>query len=146
MALLLFSCGTKSETNQATPEKATTEVLVVFDIPQLLGKNIDEVRSLLGKPIDEEIEPSKIQMDMEFDSWDNSFEKSGKTLTVTFNPKTRKVLDFFIGTDDPSGLTSDYTDLIKMGNMYGNADKFSIEPVIALRDRTKFTGIKIINE
>ena len=83
-------------------------------------------------------------MKMKFDSWDNSFEKDGHSLLVTFNPQNRQVTDFFIETTDPSGSTSDYSDLLQLYNVTNDNTKYSVEPVPTLKDNTKYTGIKIV--
>lgn len=58
----------------------------IFDVPSLMGKNIEEIRKELGTPIDKEIEPSNLQKKMKVDFWDNAYEKEGNTLLITFNP------------------------------------------------------------
>ena len=143
--ILLTSCGSSSSTEPTTATTiAKTDIKVVYDVPSLIGKNIDEIRKVLGKPSDTEIEPTKLQMKMKFDSWDNSFEKDGRTLLVTFNPQNRQVVDFFIETTDPSGSTSDYSDLLQICNVTNDNPKYSIEPVPTIKDNTKYTGIKIV--
>ena len=58
----------------------------IFYVPSLMGKNLEEIRKELGTPIDKEIEPSNLQKKMKVDFWDNTFEKAGNTLLITFNP------------------------------------------------------------
>ena len=144
---LLISCGSSSSTEPTTTTTITkTDIKAVYDVPSLIGKNIDEIRKVLGKPSDKEIEPTKLQMKMKFDSWDNSFEKDGRTLLVTFNPQNRQVVDFFIETTDPIGSTSDYSELLKICNVTNDNPKYSIEPVPTIKDNTKYTGIKIVTK
>ena len=142
--ILLTSCGSSSSTEPTTTTIPKTDIKAVYDVPSLIGKNIDEIRRVLGKPSDKEIEPTKLQMKMKFDSWDNGFEKDGRTLLVTFNPQNRQIVDFFIETTDPSGSTSDYSDLLQICNVTNDNPKYSIEPVPAIKDKTKYTGIKIV--
>jgi len=146
--ILWTSCGSSSSTEPTTTTASTTktDIKSIYDVPSLIGKNIDEIRKILGKPSDKEIEPTKLQMKMKFDSWDNSFEKDGRTLLVTFNPQNRQVVDFFIETTDPSGSTSDYSDLLQICNVTNNNSKYSIEPVPTIKDNTKYTGIKIVTK
>ena len=138
--ILCTSCGTSS-TPEPTTNVAKTEIKAVFDVPSLIGKSIDEVRKVLGKPTDKDKEPSKLQKKMNFDTWDNTFEKEGHTLLVTFNPQNRKVTDFFIET---SSLTSDYSDLLQLCNVTNDNKNYLIEPVPSIKDNTKYTGIKIV--
>ena len=142
--ILWTSCGSSSSTEPTTTSFNKTDIKAVYDVPLLIGKNIDEIRKVLGKPSDKEIEPTKLQMKMKFDSWDNSFEKDGRTLLVTFNPQNRQVVDFFIETTDPSGSTSDYSELLQICNVTNDNPKYSIEPVPTIKDNTKYTGIKVV--
>ena len=143
-AILLTSCGSSNSTEPTSTSIPKTTIKAIFDVSSLVGKNIDEVRKVLGKPSEKEIEPTKLQMKMKFDSWDNSFEKDGHILLVTFNPQNRQVTDFFIETTDPSGSTSDYSDLLQLYSITNDNTKYSIEPVPTLKDNTKYTGIKIV--
>lgn len=79
------------------------EVTTVFDIPSLLGKNVDQIKATLGSPLDDN-EPTAQQLEFGAEEWQKEFKKSGYTLLVTYNPRTRVVLDFFMPTKDPSGL------------------------------------------
>ena len=144
VTILLISCGSSNKKEEQNTNATKTDVKKVYDVSSLVGKNIDEIRSVLGKPSDEEIEPTKQQMEMNFDSWDNNFDKDGKTLLITFNPQDRKVIDFFISTDDPSGTTDDYSDLLKICNVTDDNSAYKIEPVPTIKDDTRFTGIKIV--
>ena len=141
--LILSSCGQTNSNTSKTTNVSKIEIKATFDVPTLIGKNIDEVRKILGNPSDNEIEPSRQQMKMNLDTWDNSFEIDGQTLLVSFNPQNRKVFDFFIETNDPSGSTSDYSDLLKVCNVDENNSNYIIEAVPTIKDNSKFTGIKI---
>jgi hypothetical protein len=81
------------------PIQVQETIPVVFDLEKLYGKNIDEIRSILGNPIDgNHIEPTKqqINLGMAEDGWDNTFEKDGYDLLITYDVSTRNVIDFFI--------------------------------------------------
>lgn len=118
------------------------KVEMLFDIPSLIDKNIDEIKKVLGKP-SVDTEPTKLQLEMDFKEWDKTFIKDGYELLVTFNPKTRKVIDFYIGTKDPSGKTKNYKDLLQVTNVENNLSTVIIEPVKIIKDPTYFNGIKI---
>jgi len=45
----------------ACTEKKVSNIKAIFNIPILIGKNIDEVRKELGRPEHNEIEPSHLQ-------------------------------------------------------------------------------------
>jgi hypothetical protein len=138
---------TKPTTTSAkkTSTKAAEKANVVnytFDVPSLVGKNIDEIRTVLGKPKDGELtEPNQAQLDLGVDEWDNTFEKNGKELLVTYKVKSRKVVDFFISTDDSSGKTKDETHLLEMGNLKENDSRYTIKFVEAINKPGEYTGV-----
>ena len=68
---------------------------VDFDIPALVHKNIDEVRLVLGKPSDMELEP----IDKSVKDWSNSYYKNGFSLRIDFNPITRAISQYMIVID-----------------------------------------------
>lgn len=144
LCLLTFAVGMScdSSSNSDTVnrvEPASSNVLSVFDVPSLIGKNIDEVRRVLGHPADKTPEPRSSQ----FDEWDNVFHKRGYTVLVMFNPKTREVIDFFIPTNDPSEKTSDYTNLLKVSNVSMTNRNYLVTPVQVLGYPGEYTGITI---
>jgi hypothetical protein len=110
VVFLLASCGGSSNSSEnnanasipataITPTAAPTDVPAkkansskikpIFNIPALMGKSIDRVRRILGRPSDQSIEPTG-----DDDEWNNLFTKHDYDLLVTFNPKTREVTDF----------------------------------------------------
>ena len=138
---LLPSCG---NSNKTEGQQQQNDIKQVYDVSSLIGKNIDEIRELLGNPTDKEKEPSKSQMKMNIDTCDNSFQKDGETLLVTYNPQDRKVVDFFIQSNDPSGSTDDYSTMLKICNISEDNSSYNVEPVLSLKDESRFTGIRII--
>ena len=118
-------------------DKARKPAPVVFDIPPLVGKSIDGVREILGKPEDKQPEPTELQLRVGVDEWNNGFCRGGEELLVTFNPRTRQVVDFFLpGEHKPI--------LMQQGNLTEGAAAYRIEPVRQIRNRSRITGIKII--
>ena len=123
----------KTETPVATPTPSYS-----FDIPSLLGKNIDEVRLVLGAPLDKDLtEPTAEQLKLGADEWDNSYKKGDQELLVTFNPSTRKIVDFFLSGDNKAKL-------IEAGNLKENDSSYTIEQVKQLKNPSAITGIKIV--
>ena len=137
---LLAGCSGDKATEPApvhSGDKAKEPAPVLFDIPALVGKSIDGVREILGKPQDKEPEPTKLQLQAGVDEWNNVFLRDGQELLVTFNPRTRQVIDFFLDGEDKMTL-------MQQGNLAEGAAAYRIEPVRQIRDRSKITGIKII--
>lgn len=132
-----------TEQQVVTPVKSTTPKYV-FDVPSLFGKNIDEIRLVLGDPEDKTMtEPTAEQISLGGSEWDNTFKKDGKELLVTFNASTRAIIDFFVSTDDPSGATTDVQHLLDIGNLKDNASNYTIKEIKAVRDPSVITGITI---
>lgn len=127
----------KKVSKPSTPsQKPETKPTYVYDIPSFASKNIDQVRAILGTPQDKEPEPTQQQLSMGVDEWSNGYEKDGLDLTITFNPVSRKVTDYFL-----SGNNRDK--LIGQGNLDKNSGAYKIESVESLRG-SGITGIKII--
>jgi hypothetical protein len=116
------------------------EIKVLFDIPSLLGKSINEIRSILGEPADNQKEPTDLQLQTGFDEWSNVFvhqSQSQEELLVTFDPRTRVVKDFFIGGNDRNLL-------VQQANLSEENSAYRIEIVKAFGTPTEITGIKIV--
>lgn len=94
----------------------------VYDIPYLLGKNIDEVRKVLGKPLENPPDPSKPQKRL----FENNYDKEGQSLLIYFDPTTRKIESFHIVSS--IGYDSVKT-VLKIGNLdFKNTNDYWIEP------------------
>ncbi|MCD6194678.1 hypothetical protein J7K05_00525 [bacterium] len=131
---------TPSQLSQTKEQKVT----YVFDIPSLVDKNIDEVRERLGAPTNSSLEPSSKQKALGIIEWSNTFSKNNAELVVTFNSATRQIIDFFIPTDNPSGMTNDTQHLLELGHLELNSDRYQIEFVKAIKQPSSYTGVKII--
>ena len=135
---------TQSSNNEPLTETptVTSEIKPVFDIPFLVGKNLDGVIAVLGTPKGQD--PTAQQIQLGAKEWDKIFIKDNKELLVTYTISNRKIVDFFISTDDPSGVTKDTTHLLKLGNLKQNDPKYKVEFVKAIKNPSVFTGVKII--
>lgn len=110
---------------------------VTFDVPALIGKNIDEVRKVLGKPLYHPIEPSNPKED----TFENQFEKNGETLFVDFNPKSRRISRLSIF---PSEDCDNLKDIMKIGNLDAiETPQYYLEGRHAIFSNTAFSGIDI---
>lgn len=96
---------------------------VTFDIPALIGKNIDEVRKVLGKPLENPPDPP---LNSKKDYFYNIYVKNGQSLLILFNPNDRKIEDFHIVSS--IGYDSVKT-VLKIGNLeFKNTNNYWIEP------------------
>lgn len=117
------------------------ETAVIFDLESLHGKTIDEVRSILGQPIDKDVEPTAEQIAHDHMEWYNSFEKNNYELLVTYDVTDRHVVDFFLPatTEDER----ENPDLLEAKLGIQDSTHFSTEAVKELRDPSRYTGIKV---
>ena len=79
---------------------------VTFDIPSLIGKNIDQVRNVLGKSED----PSRPNVE----GYTNHYHKNGQHLLIDFDPHTRRIHRLSIHSDIPY---DNLEDVMKIGNL-----------------------------
>lgn len=141
----------KNEPQNTTAQPVVQTSQPTFDVPALLGKNIDEIRKILGKPTGKNIEAPKDILDKQkllggsyvMQTWDNTFESNGLGINVEFYIKNRSVKEFFIEANDPSGVTKDKQRLLLIGNLNEKDPRYSVEFVKAKVDPTSFTGITI---
>ena len=146
LSIIISSCGSSGDNSNVAKTSDSTKVIkAVFDIPALVGLNIDEIKKILGKPTKDD-EPTKLQLRNGDVEWDKEFTKDGYTVLVTYDAKTRNVIDLFIPTKDPSGKTKDYSDLLKIGNLVETDEHYTIKPVSTAIDNESYTGIKIIKK
>ncbi|RYE13036.1 MAG: hypothetical protein EOP34_09690 [Rickettsiales bacterium] len=113
---------------------------VTFDVPALIGKNIDEVRKVLGKPsspIANRIEPSNPKEE----SFENDFEKNSEILTADFNTKSRRISRLSIF---PSEDYNNLKDIMKIGNLDAiETPQYYIEGRHPILSNTDLSGIDI---
>lgn len=119
-----------------TPRTEAPQREIIFDIPALMGKSIDEIRDILGPPTESKLEPTELQSKIGVDEWSNNFENGGRELLVTFYPDSRKVKDFFIPGEDGMAIN-------RMCNLKPEHDFYKVERVPMLAHRSRITGIII---
>lgn len=94
---------------------------VVFDVPPLVGKNIDEVTKILGG--------NRKQLAASEDTLKSysysPYVKNGYTLNITYNPQTRNVYEFLIATQDMG--FNDLEDMLEIGNLDSTSRNYWIE-------------------
>jgi len=109
---------------------------VVFDIPTLVYKNIDEVRLVLGKPDDEQLEPK----DKTTKNWSNIYHKDGFRLSIRFDPVSRAISQYRIVIDGKGNYES-LEDILRIGNVHGSNATYTIETDQS--DRNEFSYVII---
>lgn len=115
----------------------------VFDVPALVGKNSDQVKAALGKP-SEEWKPTAAEMKAGINEADMTFVKDGQELMVTYDIKTRAVIDLFLSTDDASGSTADGNRLLDIAHLTLNSSAYHAELIESMGEPGRYTGVKVI--
>ncbi len=132
-----------AEQKATDTQVASTASEPVFDVPALMGKNVDEITTMLGKPMSDD-EPTAQQLVLGTKEWSNTYKKDDQELLVTYNLKSRTVIDFFISAHSDNELSrKDMDKLLEVGSLKQGASDYSIEYVKALKDPSTYTGIKI---
>ena len=112
---------------------------VYYDIPSLIGKNIDQAREVLKNQEDKEKPFIK-----SFSDQQDYYEINGRTLLINFNPKTRKVTQ--ISLVYPKGYRNK-SDILKIGNLQENAAHYKCEISTddwSLSPFTCYNGVRIV--
>jgi hypothetical protein len=127
--------------NTIKPSLSEENFVTIFDFEALYGKNVDEIKSILGTP-SSDTEPTDEQKQF-VKEWEKFWQIDGYELLVTYNITSRRIVDYFVPTNDLSGATKD---LRKLEALVGakNLVNFTVLPVKALKDPTKYTGIRVI--
>lgn len=108
-----------------------------FDVPSLIGQDIDAVTAKLGKPSSEENQSS-----MPVKTW----KRDGTTLSVSYKPVSKRVTTFvLISRDDANAVREEgKASLFQAGKLPETDPRYSTE-LIEAGERTLFyTGIRIL--
>jgi len=100
---------------------STQNTVLVYDIPKLIGKNIDDVTRILGVPSEEDA-PNLTQNELE-----RRFLKKGYTLVVTYDTISRRISGFLIPATEHSGSTKNCAYLFRAGNLSHNDARYSVD-------------------
>jgi hypothetical protein len=141
--------STKTTQTVASPSPITQKQNCegqAFDIPSLLGKDLNKITTTLGTP--KGIDPTAEQIKLGVKEWDKTFIKDGKELLVTYTITDGKIVDFFLSDLNLSGDKQNKTCMLELGNVKQNDSRYKVEFVKLLKDPSQFTGVKItpINE
>jgi len=138
--------GTQTASEKAAPKGEASPVARpnTLDMPTLVGRNIDQIRRTLGPPQETKdeaigLEPTAEQMKAtKGEDWINTFEKNGSTVVVTFNAKTRKVLDMVL-------IGSNEDELMRRGNLSLTAQNYLVLPVTDPKNADKVSGLRVVS-
>jgi len=109
------------------------EIPFTYDIPALIGKNIDQADRELGTTIGNTPEPPSNQSEPGGTKWHRIYMKDKHVLIVDFNALTRKIISFVLDGDNKEKT-------LEVGNLSENDAKYKVEQ---LNDEVGMLGIKI---
>lgn len=129
--LILSTAGNETK-NDTVIETQTTSIKPVFNIPELVGKNLNELIVLLGTPT-QDSEPTQLQSDM-FTNWEKAWVKDGYFILATYDIKTKKIVDLFLGTDNEASFETfkNTENILNIGNISTSSNSYSVNFVKAL--------------
>ena len=144
LALLLGCASTdRSVVEQPAVSSVPATVSRAFDVPALLGLNANEIARPL---ISQSIRPDHDRTPRESATGDTealyTYWRDTTALEVSYNPTTLHVNSFFVKTK--SGLTSDYSTLLKLVNVSKFDKRITIEPIASANNPQLFTGVKLV--
>ena len=115
------------------PIRTSPNTPFTYDIPALIGKNIDQADRELGVAIGSTPEPPNNQSDPGGTRWHRIYMKYKHALIIDFNAFTRKVISFVLEGDNKGKL-------LGLGHLRENDSKYKIEQ---LNDELGMLGIKV---
>ena len=113
------------------------ETKVVFNIPSLIGKNIDEILKQLGEP------DERLHIDPNDSVAYYQFTRESWLLSVKYNPKSRKVIDFSIW-HLPIVKIIQLKDLLRIGNVDSVAFGYVVIPENLSETENGYTNITVV--
>ena len=117
-----------------------------FNVPSLVWKSLNELKKSFWAWFTKDYtQPSKIDFEWGLDEWSITASKDGYDLLITYNWKTKAIIDFFLSADNDSDNNKNI--LMEVWNLIDYDDNYSIEEVHTYLHGVmidKITGIKII--
>lgn len=136
IAILLLSCSLGCHRKGGAT--------VVFDVPALLGKSIDEVTAALhGATVTDVASNGQSSGDNQLMQRD--FRKGGQTLHVTYKTSSKKVTEFAMEVDPQTGSIKDddKDSFLSLANLKDQDARYSLELTEDPNKVFSFTGVKV---
>lgn len=93
----------------------------IFDVPALLGKNIDQIEDALGKPSEPDT-PNLTIHELE-----RRYYKKGYTLEIIYDTISRAITGFLIPATEHSGGTKSCRKLLIAGNLKRDDPRYTVD-------------------
>ena len=138
--------GSQTASERSSPTAGSVEAarVATVDLPDLMGRNIDQVRRRLGAPNEGKdqaigLEPTAEQMQStKGQDWINTFEQNGLTIVTTFNARTRKVRDMVV-------VGSDEDEILRRANLSLTAPNYMVLPVVNPNNNREIIGMRVVD-
>ena len=143
LALLLGCASTDRPANETPSVTTVPNVSRAFDVPALLGMNADQIAKPL---VSQSIRPDHDRTPRASSTGATealyTYWRDTTALEVSYDPANLHVNSYFIKTK--SGLTSDYTTLLKLANVSKYDKRLTIEPIASVNNPQLYTGVKLV--
>ncbi len=143
LALLLGCAASEQPATEAPTATPALKLDRAFDVPALIGLNADQIAQPL---ISQSIRPDHDRTPRELPSGGTealyTYWRDTTALVVSYDPATLRVNSYFIKTK--SGLTADYTTLLKLANVSKYDKRYNIEPISSVSNPRLYTGVKLV--
>jgi len=128
---LNLGCGSKGSTGP------------VFDIPALLGKNVDQVEATLGPAVASATTPPPA--DAAVEEARKTFQKDDHTLVVTYTPHNKEVTKFALGSGDGASPLKDENkaQFLRIGNLKTDDPRYTVNYVESEDKPFYYTGVEV---
>ncbi|RZK31744.1 MAG: hypothetical protein EOO63_03360 [Hymenobacter sp.] len=132
---------TSTTPTRARPPAAVPQAsqAAAFDVPALLGKNIEQVARQLGKSTGPDT-PNLTVNEVE-----RPYVRQGYKLVVTYDTTSRKVTGFVLLAPEPTGQTKDCRKLLVAGNLAAGNARYTVDSLAGDKEGY-FIGLAILNE
>ena len=136
------SCGFQgSNPNPNTSDHANGKV--IFDIPVLLNKNIDEIIQELGKSTYQLPDFKKTKEGSDLESTEEIYVKDGYLLVISYNTKSRIVYDFYLQTKNKIDKGQEYANFLSAMHLDPHNTHYSIQPIVDRGDAGFYAAITV---
>lgn len=123
----------KSETTSVATEP-------IFDIPAIIGQDIDQVRAILG-PGEISYQATPLQIKRGDITSSVEYTKDGYSLSIDYYDNTSKVESMMYGPESEN--VNDYHDILKAGNLREDDKRYLIKPMPVLGKSGWYASVKI---
>lgn len=125
----------------STPETQTT----TFDVPSLIGKDLDAVIKQLGEP-QYNWEPTSKDLQDGAKTWDKQWrnKESSIFLLAEYRIADRQILNFFVFTKESAHGTNNRESLLQAANVKEQSSSYRVEFVSGKDEPQLFTGVLVV--